>query len=153
MAKQEYDGDYDRDFGHKHPKPEIPIKHLIPFYLWNTLYYGGFLLVIWMIFAEIFGFPGPPLQIKLVSSLSLIQKLIRQKPKSGTQNCKSANHLSSKTQLRKGLDLKYHFLQLARLLSHGSNESPCQRWALLPKRYFFKIRFLVNPLKNVHVTR
>ena len=31
------------------------------FYLWNTFYYGGFFLVIWMIFAEIFGFPGPPL--------------------------------------------------------------------------------------------
>jgi hypothetical protein len=61
MAKQEYNGDYDRDLGHKHPKPEIPIKLLIPSLIFNFIWYGGFLLVIWMIFAEIFGFPGPPL--------------------------------------------------------------------------------------------
>ena len=61
MVKQEYDGDYDRDLNHKHSKPEIPMKYSIPFYFWNTLYYGGFFLVVWMIFAEVFGFPGPQL--------------------------------------------------------------------------------------------
>ena len=56
MAKQEYDGDYDRDLGHKHPKAETPVRLLISSYFWNTFYYGGFFILIWLIFAEIFGF-------------------------------------------------------------------------------------------------
>ena len=61
MAKQEYNGDYDRDLGHKHLRPKIPIKQLIPSIIINLFWYGGFFILVWMILAEIFGFPGPPL--------------------------------------------------------------------------------------------